>query len=585
MEQTDTQPAVQSCFPQRGWERWDYVLLGVVTILGCLLFWSGLSVRSLWGPEGRWAVIVKEMVTSGNYFLPTVNGIVDADKPLLSYWAILPFVWIGGFSEAMLRVPSTLGGIGTVIVVFVMGLRLFDRRTAFIASLLLLSSTMFVLWSRTASAESINTFAIWAILWAFLSYAAKGRFRDLLALYCIAVVGCFFKGPVAAVAGFVVIFLYSLATSVLRLRESPPGRTWRAAFLPEFRWIASGKGIAALLGALCLFALFLLAPVLFTGSWDSVSLMWKENVTRFLRPFDHTDPPTVYFKYVLLICAPWSFLMIASLWESRSWQAAARRRFLITTALGIFCFFELSGSRRGYYILPLLPCLALIAAKVIADWTQPRSDQLDRLDRTPIGSINSIGVRVAAATTAGVMALASGALLYLCFKMGLSWYVFAAAGAAMVAALVSLRYFVVRKTTVAVALLFTLMLICQVWIFNHGMELAEQKRTLRSFARQAARQIEGVEHEKITLYRQGTASLIYYLNAGFNIANCDSVEELERFRQKHPDGVLIVDLDDADAPQEVEYLNRMETLVAQNTTPKERGERFVVLRFKASEAR
>lgn len=574
-KQAGPQTAMQFCFPPRHWDRRDYALLGALALLACLLLWTGLSIRSLWGPEGRWAVIVREMVRSGNYFLPTVNNVADVDKPLLSYWAILPFVRMGGLSEAMLRVPSTLAGIGTVLVVFVLGRRMFDRKTGVAAALLLLGSTMFVMWSRTASAESINTFAIWALLWAFLSYAAKGRFNALLALYCIAALGSFFKGPVAAVTGFVVILVYSLTASVSKTWKSPSGMTWSKAFLSEFGWIASGKGVAAALAGAVLFALLLLVPVLFTGSWDSAALMWKENVTRFFRPFDHTDPPTVYLKYALLICAPWSFLMLASLWEARNWQADARKRFLVGAALGIFCFFELSGSRRGYYILPLLPCLALITAGAVTGWRGGQSGRAAVVD-----SRATAGVRAGAMATAGLMALAGGALLYLCLAMALAWYMYAVAAVAIAAALVSLRWFAVRRVRVAFALLFALVLASQVWVFNYGMGLAERERTLRSFARRAAGQIAGAGREKVTLYRQATASLIFYLDAGFTMTNCDSVEDIERFGQKHPDGLLIVDLNDAGGPREIEYLNGMETLVVQSTGPKERGERFALLRFK-----
>lgn len=516
---------------------------------------------------------------SGNYFLPTVNGIVDVDKPLFSYWAILPFVWLGGFGEAMLRIPSTLAGIGTILIVFSLGRRLFDRKTGVIAAFLLLGSTMFVLWSRTASAESINTFAVWAILWAFLSYSGSGRFKSLLAVYCTAALGSFFKGPVAAVTGFVVIFVYSVMTSVLRVKESPSGGTRLAVFLSELRWIASGKGAGAALSGFALFTLLLFVPVLLTGSWDSAALMWKENVTRFVKPFDHTDPPTVYFKYALLICAPWSFLMIASLWEMLRWRGSASRRFLVAAGLGIFCFFEFSGSRRGYYILPLLPCLAIIVGKVIADWTSGHRPE-ERVGRT---MSPSAGLRVAAPASACLMALVGIALLYACYTFGLASYMYPVAVAGVVAALASLRYFVIGRASAGFALLFVLMLACQAWIFTQGMRAAEQKRTLRSFAQQAGGAIKGVDHEKVRLYRQGTASLIFYLNAGFRMDNCDTVEDLERFRQKHPDGILIVDLNDAGSPREAEYLARMETLVVQSTRPNEREEHFAILRFKPVE--
>ena len=75
------------------------------------LFLSGLSLRSLWGSEGRWAVVAREMMQTGNYFLPTINGQVYFDKPLLSYWAIIPFSWFTGVTETSARLPGALAGL------------------------------------------------------------------------------------------------------------------------------------------------------------------------------------------------------------------------------------------------------------------------------------------------------------------------------------------------------------------------------------------------------------------------------------------------------------------------------------------
>lgn|GEM_PF-5011113 len=43
-------------------------------------------------------------------------------------------------------------------------------------------------------------------------------------------------------------------------------------------------------------------------------------------------------------------------------------RFILLTSLSILTFFLLSGSRRSYYILPLIPGIMIIAGKTIRDW-------------------------------------------------------------------------------------------------------------------------------------------------------------------------------------------------------------------------
>jgi len=61
------------------------IIFWAVAIL--LFFWA-LGDRGLWGSEGRWAEVVREMFLTGDFFHPTINGDPYFDKPLLTYWFI-----------------------------------------------------------------------------------------------------------------------------------------------------------------------------------------------------------------------------------------------------------------------------------------------------------------------------------------------------------------------------------------------------------------------------------------------------------------------------------------------------------------
>lgn len=98
--------------------------------LGSIIIFTGLFIRSLWCSEGRWAVISKEMIESGNFFYPTINGVLYFDKPLLSYWAIIPFSLKSGVTEATSRIPSAIAGFCTVIITFIIGRRLLIQKQA-----------------------------------------------------------------------------------------------------------------------------------------------------------------------------------------------------------------------------------------------------------------------------------------------------------------------------------------------------------------------------------------------------------------------------------------------------------------------
>ncbi|MBA4417961.1 MAG: hypothetical protein C0392_08635 [Syntrophus sp. (in: bacteria)] len=517
----------------RHWSSRDWILLCVLAAAGIILLWAGLSTRSLWGSEGRWAVVAREMLRSGNYFLPTINGQVYFDKPLLSYWLIVPFAWIkGGVTEAIARMPSALSGLGAVLLIFCMGKRLFGTRTGLLSGALFLTSVMFVLWARTASAEILNLLSIWCIIWFFMAGGIEGRLKYLIALYSIGAVAAFLKGPVAPAAAFSVMGFYSLVRAVLRFRSGRP--EWGAAkdaILSHFRWIISWNGLVSILAAILLFSLLLLMPVIATGSWQSIELMWRENVLRFVKPFDHVEPPYAYLKHALVFFLPWTFLFLAALWEARKWPSRWSHRSVLIVGIAIFLFFTASGSRRSYYILPLVPALALITGKALSDW---------------LGRVSSTGpdiMRLALFATAAIPGLAGIALLYACCAVQMpyspSQFIVSAvaiAGSGAVLFLVSTRQRIKGLIT-----LFVLIFILEVWFFTGGMAAMEGMRTSRSFYREAAARLAGIDDNRIALFQSGDSSLIFYLNRGA-IKSLYTLNEAEKFQTEYPDGIIISEM-------------------------------------------
>ena len=128
----------------------------------------------------------------------------------------------GGVTEAVSRLPSALAGIATVLLTFSMGRRLFGLKAALLSGGLLLTSIMFILWSRTASAEILNVLSVWLMLWAFVAGGVDGKLGQLVLLYCVGALSAFLKGPVAPAVGFSVIGFYSLVRFLTPLAVRRP---------------------------------------------------------------------------------------------------------------------------------------------------------------------------------------------------------------------------------------------------------------------------------------------------------------------------------------------------------------------------
>ena len=85
-----------------------------VLALALLAFWD-LGGRSLLHRDvPRFAVIVTEMLRSGDWLVPTQHGEPYANKPILYIWAVaLPSALFGGPTAFLVRLPSALALVAT----------------------------------------------------------------------------------------------------------------------------------------------------------------------------------------------------------------------------------------------------------------------------------------------------------------------------------------------------------------------------------------------------------------------------------------------------------------------------------------
>ncbi len=487
--------------PGQRWTFAEYAVLAVLVAAAGVLFFSGLSWRSLWGSEGRWAVIAREMMLSGDYFLPTINGVVYFDKPLLSYWAIIPFSLFSGVTEMSARLPGALAGVGTVALIFAIGRGLFGLTPGLYAGLVLLTTVMFGFWSRTASAEVLNVLAIWSMLWVLQGRGAGRPFHRYLSFYLIAAVSSFCKGPLAPAVAVTAVIAVSCVETIWDIRQDGFGRT-RMKAAEQFDWILSRKGILGAVCGLALFVLLLFLPVIMTGSWEAVELMWRENVVRFLEPFDHVEPFYIYFKHIPVFLIPWTFLAVGALIHMRRWGGGPERRWLATVTVAIFLFFTLSGSRRSYYILPLVPAFALIIGRSLAGFLEREREK------------GSPAMKASLVVTAFIPVIAGVALVagYFGFEAyrHLSEVI---AGPVIVAAGVAALFFIVRRMFVPGSALLVLVFFgILLWTFTAGTSIGERGRGLKPFARQVASRIEGVSRGNVAMYGVGNSSFLFYLD-------------------------------------------------------------------------
>jgi 4-amino-4-deoxy-L-arabinose transferase-like glycosyltransferase len=120
----------------------------VITLLAGAIFLLCFSRRDLANPdEGRYAEIPREMVASGDWVTPRLDGVKYFEKPPLIYWMEAVCIVVLGPAEWSLRVPAALFYIGGLLLTYVVARRLFGRTAAITAAAVLATSGLYFLLS------------------------------------------------------------------------------------------------------------------------------------------------------------------------------------------------------------------------------------------------------------------------------------------------------------------------------------------------------------------------------------------------------------------------------------------------------
>ncbi|MBA2252677.1 MAG: phospholipid carrier-dependent glycosyltransferase, partial [Nitrospirales bacterium] len=181
-------------------KKWFPALLLLATAI-LLLFLNlgklGLTDRD----EGSNAEVAREMVESGDWITPTLNGELRFEKPVFVYWLMSAAYRILGVSEVAARVPSA---VCMAALILLQHWFLTTTRGAFIGlvgGLMLLLNIEMVAIGRMALTDSAFIFFTTASLYGFwLGLHGEGKQRHAFWLFYVGMaIGMLTKGPIGVV--------------------------------------------------------------------------------------------------------------------------------------------------------------------------------------------------------------------------------------------------------------------------------------------------------------------------------------------------------------------------------------------------
>ena len=99
-----------------------------VLLAALAIAWFGtLGLRPLYkADESRYAEIPREMVVSGDWITPRLNGFKYFEKPPLQYWATAAFFKVFEVEDWAARLWTALTGFAGLFLVLAAGNRLFE---------------------------------------------------------------------------------------------------------------------------------------------------------------------------------------------------------------------------------------------------------------------------------------------------------------------------------------------------------------------------------------------------------------------------------------------------------------------------
>ncbi len=303
----------------------------IYLILGTSLILRLISLnQSLWLDEATTALVAK--MSLSNIFTKFLPG--DFHPPLyylvIKYWTIL-----FGNSEISLRIPSILFGLGTIYFTYIIGKKIFDKKTGLLGAMLLATSGLSIYYSQEARMYGLVALLVSAAIyfllekkWIFLSIVlVLIGMTDYVALFII---------PVLFVAG-----LKSWKKMTFSLIPLAAGfALWSPIFIKQITSGISVKG---------------------SGWWNILGLPTFKNIAlipvKFIFGRIGFDNKISYAVIVAAAACLFGFLLIKSLKASRILWVW----LVLPILIGIIVSFKVPTLAYFRYLFCLTPFYLLLA--------------------------------------------------------------------------------------------------------------------------------------------------------------------------------------------------------------------------------
>jgi 4-amino-4-deoxy-L-arabinose transferase-like glycosyltransferase len=357
------------------------------------LFWGLIYIPGLASPpmmddvDSEHAEIAREMLSRQDFVTMYVNGVRYLEKAPLPYWIIAGVYKIFGVNEFSVRLPLTLFALFTFLAVFWLAREIAGEKAGFFSALAIGTAIGPYIYTRFLIPDIMVCFWLTITMHLFLKSLDQARPSRLVcwSIGIATALNVLTKGLIGVVFPVAILGAYLLITrnlrQLLRMRLVSTTLVFLVVAAP---W-------------------HVLATIRNPPQGEAKGFFWfffiNDQIYRYLNmrvPRDYDKVPfLVFWGLVLVWLLPWTFFVLKSLgqvparissWRGRLEIEPRAALLMAVWTLFVLVFFSFS-TRQEYYVLPVLPALAVLCGM----W-------LSHEEASPIGStLRRSGLRMSVA--------------------------------------------------------------------------------------------------------------------------------------------------------------------------------------------
>ncbi len=175
----------------------EKTLIGISILLLLPALLINLGLNTVYEDEAMRALVAMEMKSSGNYFVPTLDGEPYYRKTGVYNWILLFFAWvIGNFGHWTIRLPTVIFLVSYGYIVYYFCSRYFTKKQSILLGLMLITCGRFLFWdSMIGLIDTLYCLVVFSQIMVIYKYGSRDQYwKMMLFSYLLCGFGLLLKG-------------------------------------------------------------------------------------------------------------------------------------------------------------------------------------------------------------------------------------------------------------------------------------------------------------------------------------------------------------------------------------------------------